>query len=68
MDNHIHFLWEQLKMNGKETPKESFEKYTGHTFLKELRKNEISLSDYATELFALYWSFIPFNSPNSFRF
>ncbi len=25
MDNHIHVLWEQLKMNGKESPKESFE-------------------------------------------
>ncbi len=25
MPNHIHILWEQLKMNGKETPKESFE-------------------------------------------
>jgi hypothetical protein len=49
MDNHIHVLWEQLKMNGKETPKESFEKYTGNMFLKELRKNEKSLTDYATE-------------------
>ncbi len=25
MPNHIHVLWEPLKMNGKETPKESFE-------------------------------------------
>jgi hypothetical protein len=33
MDNHIHVLWEQLKMNGKETPKESFEKFTGHICL-----------------------------------
>lgn len=49
MDNHIHVLWEQLKMNGKETPKESFEKYTGHMFLKELRKMDKSLSDYATD-------------------
>ncbi len=49
MDNHVHVLWEQLKMNGKESPKESFEKYTGHMFLKQLRRSEESLIDYATE-------------------
>ncbi len=32
MPNHIHVLWQQLKMNGKEMPKESFEKYTGTCF------------------------------------
>ncbi len=48
MPNHIHVLWEQLKMNGKETPKESFEKYTGHMFLKQLRRGSENLSDYAT--------------------
>lgn len=48
MDNHIHLLWEQIKMNGKETPKESFEKYTGHMFLKQLKKNNEGLSNYAT--------------------
>ncbi|MDQ2721469.1 MAG: hypothetical protein M3Z26_17160 [Bacteroidota bacterium] len=37
MDNHILVLCEQLKMNGKETPKESFEKFTGHMFLKKLK-------------------------------
>ena len=26
MPNHIHIMWEQLKMNGKEFPKNSFEK------------------------------------------
>lgn len=35
MPNHIHVLWEQLKMKGKETPKKSFEKFTGHMFLNE---------------------------------
>ena len=49
MPNHIHVLWEQLKMNGKETPKESFEKFTGHIFLKQLRNNNENLNDYATE-------------------
>ena len=32
MPNHIHVLLEQLTMNGKETPSESFEKYTGPIF------------------------------------
>jgi REP element-mobilizing transposase RayT len=48
MPNHIHVLWEQLKMNGKETPKESFEKYTGHMFLKQLRRTGENLRDYTT--------------------
>jgi REP element-mobilizing transposase RayT len=38
MPNHIHFLWEQLKMNGKEFPKNSFEKFTAHQFQKKLQK------------------------------
>ena len=49
MPNHIHVLWEQLKMNKKETPKESFEKFTGHVFLKRLRLNKENLKDYATQ-------------------
>lgn len=36
MPNHIHLLWEQLKMNGKEFPKNSFEKFTAHSFRKKL--------------------------------
>ena len=28
MPNHIHLIWKQLKMNGKESPKNSFEKST----------------------------------------
>jgi len=36
MPNHIHLLWEQLKMNGKEFPKNSFEKFTAHCFRKKL--------------------------------
>jgi putative transposase len=49
MPNHIHVLWEQLKMNGKETPKASFEKYTGHMFLKQLRADNKNLDDYISE-------------------
>ena len=49
MDNHIHVLWEQLKMNGKETPKESFKKFTGHMFLKKVKGDMKSLEEYATD-------------------
>jgi putative transposase len=38
MPNHIHLLWQQNKLNGKETPKGSLLKYTGHEFLKKLRE------------------------------
>ncbi len=34
MPNYIHLLWQQLAMNGKEFPKNSFEKYTAHLFQK----------------------------------
>jgi len=44
MPNHFHLLWEQLKMNGKEFPKNSFEKFTAHTFRKKL------LTEYPKEL------------------
>jgi putative transposase len=40
MPNHIHLLWEQLKMNGKEFPKNSFEKFTAHAFRKKLMVEE----------------------------
>jgi REP element-mobilizing transposase RayT len=53
MPNHIHLLWEQLKMNGKEFPKNSFEKFTAHRFSKkleaenpeELKKFRVEASD-----------------------
>lgn len=37
MPNHLHLIWSQNKMNGKENPKSSFLKYTSHTFLKQLK-------------------------------
>ena len=43
MPNHIHLLWEQLKMNGKEFPKNSFEKFTAHRFAKKLADEDILL-------------------------
>ena len=37
MPNHIHLIWQQNKLNGKETPKGSLLKYTSHEFLKMLK-------------------------------
>jgi putative transposase len=36
MPNHIHLLWQQLKKNGREFPKNSFEKFTAHRFREKL--------------------------------
>ena len=38
MSNHIHLMWEQLKMNGKEFPKNSFEKFTAKSFVTQMQK------------------------------
>jgi putative transposase len=40
MPNHIHLLWEQIEMNGKEFPKNSFEKFTSHQFHKILQSDK----------------------------
>lgn len=40
MPNHIHIIWENIAMNGKEMPYVSFMKFTGHQFLDELRKTD----------------------------
>ena len=37
MPNHIHLIWSQDGMNGKETPKGSLLKYTAHIFLRYLK-------------------------------
>ena len=37
MPNHIHVIWSQNNLNGKETPQGSFLKYTAHEFLKQLK-------------------------------
>lgn len=36
MPNHVHIIWKQNKLNGKETPQGSFLKYTAHKFLNKL--------------------------------
>jgi putative transposase len=38
MPNHIHLIWKQNCLNGKETPKGSLLKYTAHCFLKDLKR------------------------------
>ena len=42
MPNHVHFIWRQDNLNGKETPQGSFLKYTGYEFLKKLKSEGIS--------------------------
>ena len=37
MPNHIHVLWEMIAKNGKEMPYASFNKFTSHQFLDQLR-------------------------------
>ena len=38
MPTHIHLIWELNKLNGKESPKGSFLKYTGHKLLNKLKQ------------------------------
>jgi putative transposase len=38
--NHIHLIWQQNAMNGKETPKGSLLKYSAHLFLKQLEESK----------------------------
>lgn len=38
MPNHIHLIWENLELNGKEMPYVSFMKFTGHGFQRRLRE------------------------------
>lgn len=38
MPNHVHFLWQQNKFNGKELPSTSFLKFTAHRLLKRLQQ------------------------------
>src|SRR4051812_22202534 len=58
MPNHVHLLWEQLKMNGKEYPKSSFEKFTAHEFQRALRKqNKEMLQPFAVSSIDRNYSF-----------
>ena len=47
MPNHIHLLWQQLKMNGKEFPKNSFEKFTAKSLVTKMKQqNDPELKKY----------------------
>ena len=47
MPNHIHLIWPKIALNGKETVKASFLKFTAHAFKKMLSGNHAELSKYA---------------------
>ena len=49
MPNHLHLIWQLNKLNGKESPKGSFLKYTGH-ILRDQLEAEGKLSQYAVTL------------------
>ena len=56
MPNHIYLLWKQLAMNGKEFPKNSFEKFIANTFIEKMKaNNDIALKDYKVR--AVYRSY-----------
>ncbi|MBO0930246.1 transposase [Fibrella aquatilis] len=39
MPNHLHIVWEMLEPNGKEIPHASFNKFTSHTILADLKQH-----------------------------
>ncbi|SDE07681.1 hypothetical protein SAMN04488024_11190 [Pedobacter soli] len=50
MPNHIHVIWNMLKINGKESPAASFTKFTAHEFKKYLAANNpLLLNQYHSE-------------------
>jgi len=47
MPNHIHLMWEQLQMNGKEFPKNSFENFTAKLLFRNMKENnDAALKNY----------------------
>ena len=40
MPNHVHFIWQLMRMNGKEKHHTSFLKYTAHSFEKYLKSSD----------------------------
>ena len=40
MPNHIHLIWKNIAMNGREMPYVSFMKFTRHEFLKQLQNTD----------------------------
>jgi putative transposase len=46
MPNHIHVIWEMKEPNGKEMAHASFNKFTSHMLLKDLRLNHPAVLPY----------------------
>lgn len=46
MPNHIHIIWELLRLNGKEMPHASFNKATAHLITKDLKFNHPKVLPY----------------------
>jgi putative transposase len=46
MPNHLHLIWEMKEPNGKEMPHASFNKFTSHQILKDLKANHTSVLSY----------------------
>ena len=49
MHNHLHLLWRMNAKNGKEMPHASFNKWTSHHFLKDLRQHHPRVLPYFVE-------------------
>ena len=48
--NHIHLLWQQLRINGKEFPKNSFEKFTAKSLVKKMKQqNDPEIKKYEVQ-------------------
>jgi REP element-mobilizing transposase RayT len=41
MPTHVHLIWQLNKLNGRESPKASFLKFTAHKLLKQLQKERM---------------------------
>lgn len=46
MPNHLHVVWEMKEPNGKETPHASFNKFTSHMILKDLKLHHSEVLPY----------------------
>ncbi len=50
MPNHIHFIWQMLKPNGRESPVASLMKHTAHCFQVHLQKHDpVDLTNYMVD-------------------
>jgi putative transposase len=46
MPNHIHLVWEMLEPTGKEMPHASFNKFTSHSIVADLKANHLQVLPY----------------------